>query len=297
MKKFYLMKKKRTFILFYFILIFSSEFTMGQKVLVTPIIGYGFGITGDAWTTDSKVYTLVINGQDTTMPYFDNYTQHLVSFSGKLRMGLGLGYKLNKNITTGLDFYYVGGRKVEFTISDEYINGNNHDYGKCNSTYRTRSFTLVPNLSFSPGFEKVNPFLKIGLVVSSSKIFRKDDVIFKGPDFIYEDIVQQWDYTGKIFYGFQTACGVETNISKRINILVELNYDQISFIPTKAEMNLYTINMHDMLPGSSTSEKEIEFVDSYSNQYPSDRNKPSQAIKEKFNLNSFVIRAGVSFKF
>ena len=95
---------------------------MGQKVLVTPIIGYGFGITGDAWTTDSKVYTLVINGQDTTMPYFDNYTQHLVSFSGKLRMGLGLGYKLNKNITTGLDFYYVGGRKVEFTISDELSN-------------------------------------------------------------------------------------------------------------------------------------------------------------------------------
>ena len=286
--------KNKAFIVFALInFILLCNITIAQKVFITPIIGYSFGINGGDWQTHSTNTTVTTNGADTSISSYDTYVHKQISFGGGISTGLTIGYNINKKITASVDFFYQYGKNQRVLSNDlYYVNGvkNAINYS---TNYRSRTFSFDPNITIFTGNKRVNPFIKLGLILERGKIIEHDTIKFTGLNFFPEIIVQKWKLSGNTMFGFYSSVGIETKISKIMSLDFEVSYKQISFIPTKGKIDIYTINGMDWLPGSNISDKEIEFVDAYSNQNPTEKNKPLPVLKPTFNENSILIQLGL----
>lgn len=252
-----------------------SSFTQNPYISVNA--GYGFPMSSQN-----------IPNFYNSVSYYDsaNIEQIDVSLGKGFHFGGSLGYMFNKYIGFEVGISYLLGTKTE--AQDLSFGGNSKYF------YQSNMLQFSPVVIISPGFEKVNPYAKFGLVFGIGSILLEHN--FNDDE---GEIIRDFEMSGGYAFGGSASIGVSVSIMKNLSILGECNMINLSYAPTKGEITKFTQNNNDLLPGLTTKEKETDFVDKYSYYYynPSPDDQPAKELKTKYPFGSIGFNVGLQYKF
>jgi hypothetical protein len=270
---------------------------MKKKYLSTVLIAFAIGLfTNNIYAQGAYIdfnagYGFSMSSQNIEWLDFYNYTignnsftneQVNVSLGKGFSVGGTFGYMFNKNIGAELGVSYLIGGKSK--AQDNYTNG------KTDYTLSSKMLRINPSIVISSGFNGINPYAKFGLIIGSGSIMYE----YNDNDDVDIEIIKM-KMNGGLALGLSSSIGVLFNLNDKMSFFGELNMINLSYAPTKGEITEATFNGTDGLPNMTTSEKEIEFVDSYTyniNNPPSD-SQPRKELKHKMPFGSFGINFGL----
>jgi len=216
-----------------------------------------------------------------------------------LDFGLNLGYMFNGNIGIDLQCSYLLGDETTGEFKDNYtfFSSNYYDYEKI--SIKSQMFRVNPSIIIASGFDKLDPYAKFGVILGFGSITL---------NYLYEEYennqlqdkeVVKWKMDGGMAFGISSALGLMYHISDLISVYGELNLVGMSYAPKKGVMTEYTINGTDQLPGLTTDDKEIDFVDDITYDYdnPPSSAEPMKELKFYFPYSSIGLNIGVRFSF
>ncbi len=218
----------------------------------------------------------------TSAPNSTTLEQVYVSLGKGINIGGTFGYMFNENIGAELGVSYLLGSK--FTAMDEYETGTT-DY-----TLSSKMLRINPSLVIASGLDDINPYAEFGLVIGMGSVTYEVDENYDGDK---SNTVIMLD--GGLALGLSAAIGANFNINDNMSFFAEINMINMSYAPTKGEYTEATYNGTDELPDWTTSEKEIEFVDSYTyfNDNPPSDSEPSQELKQVLPFGSVGLNVGL----
>ncbi len=262
------------FLMVFVISLFTNNlFAQGAYVNINT--GYGLSMsTQNLYYFDFYNYTSGSNSS--------TYEQVNVSLGKGLNLGGAFGYLFNENIGVELGISYLLGGKSN--AKDKYSDGST-DY-----TLSSRMLRVNPSLVIASGFENINPYAKFGLIIGSGSI------MYEYIDNDEGDIdVLKMKLNGGIALGLSSGIGAMFHLSDNMSFFGELNMVNLSYAPTKGKVTEATSNGADELPDMTTREKEIEFVDSYTDN--SHDSQPRKELKQKLPFGSFGVNIGLRISF
>lgn len=277
-------KKINTLLVLLFAMAMQQTHAQNEKGFYTNLnTGYSMG-TGKANT--AAAYTLqIVNGTETSSSVS---TQEIpkINLGQGLNAGATFGYMFNKIIGLELGANYLMSSKIN--TSQTSYTGDYRNY-----EISAKMVQLKPTLVFRGGFDKINPYGKIGLVIGSGKIILESD---------FKDGTDTFNTTLEINegmpIGFQATLGTLYKINDKFSLFGELDMISLSYAPKKGEYTEYVKNGSDRLPTMSVSVREIEFVDSFtSTGLPSSPTQPDKVPAVPFSFSSIGINIGVQYQF
>jgi hypothetical protein len=209
-----------------------------------------------------------------------------VSFSlGKgVNFGGTVGYMFHKNIGAELGVNYLLGG--EATTKQTSYTG---DYS--NRGYKAKMLLFKPTLVISAGFEKINPYAKFGLLMSTGSVTQQFDS--KNGANTSEQTTKM---DGGIGIGFTASAGISYGITPKMAIIGELNYNGLTYSPKKGLLTASSKNGIDELATLTTSDKETEYTNTLIDDgTPSDPNKPSKTYFQNLPLSSLGFNIGLRY--
>ncbi|RLD60921.1 MAG: hypothetical protein DRJ05_03670 [Bacteroidetes bacterium] len=266
------MKKLSTILIVSVIALFTGNlFAQGAYVNINA--GYGFSMSSQ---NIDGFYNETSGSNSSTIEQVN------VSLGKGLNFGGTFGFMFNDNVGAELGVSYLMGGKA--TAKDEYTGGTT-DY-----TMSSNMLRFIPSVVIAAGTDGIDPYAKFGVIVGSGSI-----------KYDYEDVddgdigIMKKKMNGGMALGLNAAIGANFEISDFMSFFAEINMVNMSYAPTKGEVTEATYNGVDMLPNLTTSDKEVEFVDSYTRNYenpPSD-SQPSQELKTKYPFGSVGVNVGL----
>jgi hypothetical protein len=255
-------------------MIANSSFAQGMYGNLN--IGYGFGKS----TMNIEDFTNYTEGSNS-----DTEEQIFLSLGKGLNFGGTIGNMFNEHVGAELGINYLLGGKAK--AKDEYLGGTT-EY-----EFYARMLRFIPAIVIAAGGEKINPYAKFGVVVSTGSV-----------KYDYEDkdggdlTIRKVKYSGGIALGFMGAVGAKFKLSDNMSLFAELNTINQSYAPKKGELTEYSFNGTDRLPNLNTYQKEVEFVDkiTYDGSYPP-TSEPRKELKQKLPLGSVGINFGLEIRF
>ena len=206
--------------------------------------------------------------QDEIAPY---------TYGNGTNFGLSAGYIFSDKISLELSIFYHLSQKFEFEQLD--------------ITHYARTYNINPSVVISPGNEGFNPYARIGLVFGLGKIISEKNE---------DDFYSKEELTGGLGIGFNTALGAEYGITDKFKLFAELKAQSLSLAPEKAEYVVYEQNGIDYLPNMTTSQKEVDFVEEYDQEYgmdDDDPDEPETRLKYNYSFSNIGINIGLKISF
>jgi opacity protein-like surface antigen len=273
----------------------KNYFTMSVMVLVISLFTDNLHAQG-AYVNINAGYGLKMSSQN--LPDYNMNNLTMDSTSSKLEqinasLGKGFnvegafGYMFTKNIGAELGISYLLGAKVKAKAT--YMDGSIADY-----TLSAQMFRINPSVIIACGFNKINPYAKLGLIIGFGSITYKEDHNESGSTEVMETKLN-----GGMAFGLNAGAGVIFKLTKLLSLFGEINMVNLSWAPTKGKMTEYNLNGTDQLPNLKTSEKEIDFVDHYTidSKNPRPDSEPRQELKQKFPFGSVGLNIGLKIRF
>jgi opacity protein-like surface antigen len=244
--------------------------------------GYGFG-------TSSLI------GYNSTRNFLGNTTNIETVEKVKLSFGKGVniggtfGVMFNDNFGFDLSLSYLMGGTTEMKDIEHNL-ANNQTYSNTR-ILSANMLRVMPSLIVSAGFDKINPYAKLGLVIGAGSIKAEENTTYYSGNVD----IEKWKYNGGLALGLNAALGVEINMNDNFAIFGELNTVNMSYAPTKGKCTENTKNGADQLAQMETIEKEVEFVDEYTIDNTNDPSPalPAKRIKVKYPFSSVGVNFGV----
>lgn len=296
----------------------SKLLTMSFLCSMLGITAYGQGAyvslhTGYGVNMGSQNSVLPPNYSDKTMETTNSstssYTEEQVNVSlGKgIEFGGSVGYKFNDHVRVDLGLSYLIG--ATSSSSDEYrYEEEDEDYKyKEGEFYKnsisSKMFRINPSIVLAAGGDKLNPYVKFGLLFGSGTVIRSNNYeVFEELSYGtagFDKETYEFSYTekmnGGIAFGLTSGIGAELKLNDKMFVFGELRVVNMSYAPTKGKITEMTEDGEDLLKELTISEKEYEYVNSYTvneNEEPSD-NKPTQLLKEKLPFGSAGLNFGI----
>jgi len=257
--------------------VFISPALHGQQFYIGLDGGYGMKINSPAstWSAFNSDITET-NVTHSITPY---------SLGQGLQAGLSFGYMFNENMGVEAGIAYQNGVPVKTHFLQ---NDNNYTHNVYYSQ-SAQSIRLSPALIIQLKSEAIfSPFMKMGLICSkaSMEASREDE---------NEKIT--YSYSKGLNMGVTSSLGAKYNLTEKLALVAELKVQLLNYSPNKRILSEYTINGVDQLPGMTTSEIEVEYLNSYDydSNNPPTSSEPVKALKELFPLNSFGFNIGLRF--
>ena len=210
----------------------------------------------------------------------------MVSFGKGLNFGGTFGVMFNENIGAELGLSYLLGGKSE--AKDIYPMGTT-DY-----TLSSNMFRIIPSLVIASGLDGVNPYAKFGLIIGIGSI------MYDVEDNDAGDItILKFKFDGGVALGLNAGIGATFSLSDNMSLFGEINVVNLSYAPDKSELTEATDNGVDFLIDLTTNDKEIEFVDSFTDNFstPTPDSQPDKQLKQKFPFGSIGINVGFRIGF
>jgi hypothetical protein len=237
-------------------------------------------------------YGLNMSSQNVDYFHFINYTIDTASSTQeqvKTSLGKGLafegavGYMFNKNIGAEIGVSYLLGTKTQ---TNQTLYGSQR-----NNSLSANMLRINPSFVVSCGYEKINPYAKLGLIIGFGKIFYEDDYTSAGGSVVSEIM----ELSGGIALGLNAGAGVTYNLSEKLSLFGEINMVNLSYSPTQGKLTKSTIDGTDRLSDLTTAEKEVDFVDSYTTDTntPYLDTSPRKELKESFPFGSVGVNVGI----
>ncbi|MFO7879751.1 MAG: outer membrane beta-barrel protein [Bacteroidota bacterium] len=213
------------------------------------------------------------------LPGYDDDEKDYYSYGTGTNIGLSAGYGISENIALNLDLTYIFSNAYEIEFYSE------------NVTHRARMLNITPGIVMSAGYDKFNPYAKAGIVLGIGKI-----IIETEADNTYNEYYSKEELTGGLALGINGALGIEYSISEMFQIFAEASITSLSWAPEKAEYVTYETNGVDYLPNMTTSEKEVNFVNEYEEEYgmdDDDPDEPEKRLKNNYPFSNAGLRLGI----
>lgn len=237
-------------------------------------------------------YGLQMSSQNIDYFSFTNFSIDTASSTQeqvKTSLGKGLvfegavGYLFNKNIGVELDVSYLLGTKTQ---TNQTLYGSRR-----NNSLSANMLRINPSFVVSCGFEKINPYAKLGLIIGFGKIFYEDDYTSASGSVVSEIM----ELSGGIALGLNAGAGIMYHLNEKLSLFGEINMVNLSYSPSRGELTKSTINGTDRLPDLTIAEKEVDFVDSYTTDTntPYTHTEPREELKESFPFGSAGLNVGI----
>lgn len=268
-----------------FIAVIIGANTFAQGLYMNAGAGYGFP-AASYLMADNIIYNST--GEFSVVDY--EIVKGSGSFGKGLQAGAIFGYMFNPNIGAELGISYLFGGKIESKDEDHY-QGESSMY---ENTRSAKMLRFTPALKMTVGNGDIKPYMRSGLVIGTAgKIKSVGKDTFTG-EFNNGVTEREMELTGGISLGFAGALGADFMLSDKIGLFTELGVITQSWAPKKGEVTRYTVDGVDRMNDLKTREKEFEFVESYTVNYPTvDENSPTQTLKMYQPFSSFSLNAGV----
>ena len=254
-----------------------------KRFYLNTNIGYNKG-TGNINYYQAQLLGLVNATQ--TSATEDSYEIVKTNLGQGINFGLNFGYMFNKNLGFELGANYL--LSSEINSSTTSLSGN---YNKI--VLVSKMLQIKPTVVLRGGFEKINPYAKVGMVIGSGKII--NDREFKDGSDISITTLELYDGTP---IGFHSSVGVLYQLSSKFSVFGELNLVSLEYAANKGKYTKYIDNGADILPLLSIREIEIEFIESESNASAAPpSNQPGKLAKLPLSFNSFGLNIGLQYQF
>lgn len=155
-------------------------------------------------------------------------------------------------------------------------------------------FSFVPEIIFTPGNNKLNPYAKFGLIIGSGTYETKNDWV---GSFGKGNMTKL--YNGGFALGLNATLGTNYKIYKHVSLFVEINSTNLSYAPTKSEITEYKVDGIDNLSNLPNSVKFTEYVESYTmeSKAPYDKNVAGKDLIKSYPFSSVGFNIGVQYHF
>ena len=255
-----------------FVISLTTNNLFAQGPYINVNLGYGFMMSSQ---NVGLFYNTTQGNNSTTIEQIN------LSLGKGVNVGAAFGYMFNNHVGAELWISYLLGGKTN--AKDDYPNGTT-DY-----EIYSRMVRIKPSVVIASGFEKVNLYAKFGVIIGTGSMML--DISDNDDGDIY---TQKAKFNGGVALGLSSAVGALFNLSEKVALFAEFNAINMSYAPTMGEITEATYNGVNELPDLTTSEKQVEFVDSYTYSFssPPPDSQPSQELKEKFPFGSFGINFG-----
>ena len=246
--------------------------------------GYNIG-TGQPNTAAAYTMQFV----DATEPNSSTSTQEIpkINLGEGFNVGLNGGYLFNKNIGVELGLNYLISDKIN-TSRTSYTG----DYR--NNEISAKMLQIKPAIVFRGGYDKINPYAKLGMVIGSGKMITESEYKESG-----NVAKTTFELDEGLPIGFQGSLGALYKINDTFSLFGELDLISLTYSPKKGTYTKYDVNGADILSSMSVQSKEFEFVDSFTTDTtsPPDSTQPGKSPAVPFSFNSIGLNVGVQYQF
>jgi opacity protein-like surface antigen len=260
----------------------ATQGTMAQDGGAYVKFGAGYGF---ATSMESR-------GANSTQNSITSTTSELVNYSlGKgLNFGGAFGYNFNKNIgaEVGVSYLLGGESKTE----NKFLNGDTRE-----SIISAKMLQIRPTLVISAGMEKVNPYAKFGVLLSSGKITATRNNTFTGGS--GQGIEE---FKGGMQLGFQAGLGAEFMITEKLAFFAELNLNSLSYSPKESEITKDETRIGSVVTNNLIGDDVIDIKTVYEDSLTTSTtapnvNEPDKALKFTIPFGSVGLNVGIKYNF
>ncbi len=221
------------------------------------------------------------------------------SFNSGITSALSFGYTFSSNMGLEISIGYVHGRKYKSTsenfdkLDDALLN-----YSRSTTTQYSRSAYISPAFTIIVSDEKkLRPYLLAGIVMATSKIYSSLEGT-SNYDGDPGNVTRSEEYSGGLTFGLRGGAGIELRIRPKLALYAEGGLTSMAYYPKERIITRYQSGNENVLATMKMNVRKTQYVkqyhsDSRSNENPSDR--PGEALRVSFNMNSLLAQAGLKF--
>ena len=269
-------------LLFLFILMIMSQLAQAQFYYAR----LGFGVSGAISSNRDLLYSYSSNGS----------TRSVTAVPLGLGRGItgiaAFGFKPSKyiGIEIGLS-EFVGLPKIADSVTD--LPGGY----SVEARVKGNMLCLTPAVVISPGFEKVDPYARIGLVIGLRPTINATVTYEKGSVNPPEEYKMVRQYYGNVALGLNAAMGVNWNINDLISLFAEFNFTSINYSPNYSEVTLFEKNGVDQLSTLTVKQTKTEYHNSINPDEQIADTSPNQELKKTLPFSNAGLFFGITFHF
>lgn len=269
----------------------SSLLLQGQtekKFYVNLHGGYALATAND----NSAYLSMGISNYNYTQLSTNTYQLEIpkIGFGKGAQAGLSVGYIFNKYLGAEVSGDYFMGGNSEVTY--QMLNGQ-HGVAKLYA----KGYLVKPAVIFHAGFSKINPYVKLGLIVGKTKLYkeREDFGVLGNPNTVINNTEE---FRGNLSLGYKGSFGMSYSLSSKIAVFGELDFNKIAFTPKESSYTKYVKDGVDLLGTFTASQVSSEYPSSYIGTTGSpDPNKPTIKPQFQTDLSSVGLSFGVNYTF
>jgi hypothetical protein len=272
------------------IILSATSLTTAQSIYVKAGGGYNLGFPA-----------MMIDDNYTSSTYYSGLSPYyLYSYEGiygTFAKGMSAEAALGLNIlekTFGLELsvgYLMGSSLSSFSKYLGTGNTDNYDY-----TYESKMISFMPSFVVSSEFQSNKIYARAGAVIAipTFKQTTKEVYITSSPSPSTNSYERVYDYSGSLALGINGGLGMVVGFGA-FGFFIEGSYTSLTWAPSKRLFSKYTQNGVDQLTTYTTSQKEVEYVDSYNydSRVTQDPNKPRTSLKSYFPYSALGVKAGI----
>ncbi|GAA0562793.1 outer membrane beta-barrel protein [Chitinophaga japonensis] len=249
------------------------------------------------------------------------------SYGAGARGGIAFGWNINRYIALEGAINYYHSKENLMTRQVTTVEGTGQEAGSIESRGYANAFDFAPGIVINPGFEKINPYVRFGMVIPfwgrlHIETTANTNTPVSASAVAQTAIHREEEVHPNITLGFQGALGVVIPVGRRLDIYVETEYRNVPAESKKKEVTSYDENtqvintsngqvistQHRGLEDLSTAERHTDYVttlDQNSNtpvgqegaqtEYK-DNNRPSNDLKSYINIGGLGVTAGIRFR-
>jgi len=297
------MKNTKLILAFLLFILFNLN-SFSQQFYLTGNMSYSIGMNGQKGWLSNYTRESVVDPANGIDHYSSSDEEVPLSLGKGFDLGVGVGYMFNDKIGVEIDLNYLIGAEVKSSSKSKrtYIYNNNVRVSDDYSNYDVsmKMWRVMPSLVLRPGFEKFNPFLKMGVVLGFGEMNWNELRVTKETN-IGGTTEDKWGsktvYSGGMSFGFHSALGVDFSLSEKLSLTTEVSYIGLSFVPKKAVVVERTQNGKDLLPDMEKYYIETEFVKKITveNTNTPNLDEPSKTLRISFPASSIGFKIGLKF--
>ena len=274
-------------IIFSILLVSLSGIIFAQGIYFRAGAGYGLPVASSS-IGENYLYIEVAGS-----PQDDENSSESVSasYGAGTNFSFAIGYKFNENLILDINMLYLVGRKFETSDIYSYTDGAYLENDDLTSTSYSRGLFLNPSIIFSSGFGKRAPYARIGIIAAFPKV-TEDDYYYAFDGVTDTDDIR-WEYGGGMGIGFQTAVGINWEITDKLDIYSEIDFVGMTYYAKEGNRTKYISNGEDILDRFSVFQNNISYEKEYDSSTSYDPTKPQVSLSESRAFSSISAQVGI----
>jgi hypothetical protein len=268
---------------------------ISQKLYFKGQIGYDIGfLKSQLKLVSDNIIEYADSSTDNS-----TYESHMYSYATGISFTAGLGIMITKNISAELTGFYTLCKDQKFSteirIKDEFgyhINANS-DYIQKGSCYG-----IKPSFTFTLPGKEIRPYTRVGATLAFLKMeesmnmnITTDNPVY----YPYEGMENTLQYKMRMSAGVNISVGLEYMVANRLWLYGEVEGNIVKYIPLSAEYSEYIVNRQDITDKLTVHEREINFVDSYSDNDNKSADEPTKMLPVHYSFSSVGFSVGLKY--